>query len=377
MRRALIVALLFLFPIAAAGPAFAGSGHGYKAPARSKMHRTCKKVKTGKKHHYKVVCKVTKTKKKSTHRPKPTATPRRKGHKKPTAAPRKAATARPTSTSTPTNTPTATPTFTPTPTPTATFTPTPTVTPVDTPTPSSSLAGLAVQVYARPNYRVAFYVCGVPQGADIAFSPQPSISQATSLEQNSPGYAHSTLITSVPPSVKPGTYDLPIRAYLEDQNGNPLPIAPGGQDFTPQSVILTVNADGSTTLTGSSTPAYATDNCSSVPAGFAPQATPTPPPSSYRAVAGVLSPAPRNGDIETVVGTFSLNNQGIAGVPMHTEWYTYAGILTCDSVTNGSGQGQCSEQVQGSVPGYTTPVAVTFTYQGQQYTAYTSYTTSQ
>lgn len=366
MRRIVLVALLLLFPIAVSAPAFAGPNHPKKPPA-GKVCKRVKRVKNGKRQ-YKRVCKP---KKRGRPTPTRTPTPRHKHKRKPTA------TSRPAPTRTRTPVPTATVTATPTPTLTPTATATPTVTPTTAPTATatSSLAGLRIRVLAPANDRVAFYVCGLPAGAEAIFSPQPGIAQPESAIRGSLAYAQTTLITSIPRSVPPSTYFLPVRAYLEDASGNSQPVVPGAGDFSPQTAVLTVAADGTTTLIGSGETAFATTSCSTVPAGFGPRPTPTPGPTSYAASASISDPTPRNGEFETVTGRLTQSGVPLAGVPMHTQWYTYAGILHCDALTDLTGSARCTELVRGSIPTYTTIVTVTFEYNGRQYTAYTTYTT--
>ncbi len=354
MRRFLFIVSLLLLPGIAAAPAFAHStGH---ASSASKLDK--KKCPKGKKYN----TKRHKCVKVAVKKPTPTRTPK----PKPTRTPR------------PTPTRTSTPTATATNTPTSTSTPTVTPTVTLTPTPLPSLASLQITAYLASRYQAGLYLCGLPLGSTASFSPNPAISRD---DQTSPsdGSANTVLKVSTPHGTISNTYPLVLHAFYQDPSGNNILLPPGGFTLSSKTVLLAVSPSGTTALTGSSdTVAEGNNGCSTPPAGFGPPPPPTPTPTAVPLgiypTSSVSEDHPSSGDIETVYGKLWSNGMPQPGVQMHTTWYFPFGTQTCDALTDGTGTGSCSFQMNQNFPGYVVQIKVEMSFQGQTYIAYTHFT---
>lgn len=345
MRRVPIVLLLVIVPVLAASPVFAGGTH------RAVVTKKCKKGKRHAKGRHRCV---------KIARAKPTAT------RRPTSTP--------TRTSTPTATPTATftPTFTPT--PTSTFTATPTFTPTVTPTPLPVVANTTISIGMAYQYLAGLYVCGLPSGVTAVFSPNPA--QAGDDSSSSfGGLAQAQLSVFVPHGTLSDVYPLVVHAYYQDPQGRTVLAPPTGVQIAPRNLTLTVNPDGTVTLTPLSVDvAVGNQGCSAPPAGFGLPLTATPVPQGYQVVASVSSDRPAMWQQENVTGTFTLNGVPIANVPMHTIWYMPFATRTCDALTSAAGQASCAVTIDQSAPGYVVQVRVEMTYNGVTYVGYAHFT---
>jgi len=102
--------------------------------------------------------------------------------------------------------------------------------------------------------------------------------------------------------------------------------------------------------------------------------TPPPPAVNVQASATVSNPSPTDGSTETVSGTFLNNGQGVAGVEMDTTWHDKTTTSYCSAITGSDGVASCSRDIGGATKGYTVVIDVAFSWQGQTYTASTSFT---
>jgi hypothetical protein len=355
MRRYIAVALILVVPALAVGPAFAGS-LGAHSPTPEKKQKHCpkgKKLKKGK--CVKIKAKIaTHT---PTHTPTRTATPTR--------------TPTPTFTPTPTSTPTFTPTLTPTATRTPTFTVTPTFTP--TPTPTPTVLTLNLTAATPQTYSVAFYACGLAGGIQLSFSPElaPSNYDPSSSTLYS---SRTTLSVSVPYGAAPGIYTLAVRGHYALGPTQPVSGGPSPGDISPQTVVVTVNGNGTSSLASSDVPAAITgQTCTPLPAGFSPTPTPTLAPSDVQVSAGISDSHPVAGEYVTAHGTISVRGRP-ASASILFKWYLPTGIKTCYNFTNSQGSASCTMRNTNPYPGWVVIVQLLFTYNGQTYLASTSYT---
>lgn len=110
-----------------------------------------------------------------------------------------------------------------------------------------------------------------------------------------------------------------------------------------------------------------------------PTLTPTPlptlrPVARIEVTARMSSISPRRGSVVTVYGQITRDGEGIAGVPMRTDWEFRSVTLPCDSTTNSDGVASCSLPILLVAKGEYVTVQVTFTYEGQTYRATTGFT---
>lgn len=75
----------------------------------------------------------------------------------------------------------------------------------------------------------------------------------------------------------------------------------------------------------------------------------------------------------TVYGRITGDGKGIEGVPMKTVWRFKNSVATCGGVSDRDGQASCTLRLSNVSKGTEVQVLVTFTYQGQTYTATTSF----
>lgn len=268
----------------------------------------------------------------------------------------------------PRNTPV--PTATPTNTPTPTDTPTPTATPIPTP----GIAELQIALDMARGYTAAFTVCGLPQGVTAEFTDNPAYPV---FDDTSPqgGVAKTTLTVIAPYTVTAGSYLLAVHPYFQDHAGNAVMDPPNGYALQLQSVLLTIDGSGNVTLAPSTDiAAVGNTGCSSLPPGFT--ASPTATPGASVAVSSAVSnPHPAAGAVETINGTLTVNGQPVSGVLMRSNWYLPNGaVASCDAQTDATGTASCSLTNDNPTPGFTVQIEVTFEYDGQPYTTYSSYT---
>lgn len=265
--------------------------------------------------------------------------------------------------------PTATPTNTPKPTATPTNTPTPTATPIPTP----AIGELQIALDMARGYSAAFEVCGLPRGVTAEFVDNPAYPV---FENTSPqgGVARTTLTVVAPYTVTAGSYLLTIHPFFQDQSGNAVMDPPNGYALQVQSVLLTINGSGNVALAPSTdVAAVGNTGCSSLPPGFAPGPAATPS-GSVSVSSTVSDPHPAAGAAETITGALSVNGQPVSNVLMRSNWYLPNGnVASCDAPTDATGTASCSLTNDNPSPGFTVQIQVTFEYNGQQYTSYSSY----
>jgi hypothetical protein len=237
------------------------------------------------------------------------------------------------------------------------------------------MAALDVSATAKPGFRVAFYVCGMPAGITAGFEPA---SATADLDPGSPtnASAHSTLHTSTAWTVLgPKQYILSLHAYFQDESGARTSQGNANGIISSRSVVLTLKADGTTTLAPSDAQVEQQGPCSAVPAGFEPVPTPTPSPSDISVSASVSNQHPAPNERVTVTGKILIRGQPLGGVIMHATWYGPYGTSVCDGASSYvDGTAQCSMVNDRYLPGYTVVIQVTFQYNNVTYTALTSYT---
>ncbi len=365
LRRLLLLLVILGLPVLAAAPVMAHT------PAAKHVSRT-PATKHGKKHHARKHAPKKQTKKPKKHAKTHSQKKKHRRAKK-TPTPHLVATpVPPTSTPIPTDTPTPTSTPTSTPTDTPTSTPTPTVTP--TPTPLPAIAGFQFVAGISHGYRVAFQVCGLPQDVTATFGPNPApaVSDTTSSYGAS---ARTNLSILAPWTVQPNQYLLAVHTYFEDASGNPVQSPLGGDTVSPRAVLLTIDGNGNATMQASTQiPAVGMQGCSTVPGTFqAPTPGPTAPPS-ISVSSSVSDPHPTAGEAVIVNGTFLVGGQPVTGILMRTNWYFPNGLVnSCYASTASNGTAACSVDNDNPVSGFVVQIQVTFDYQGQTYTSYSSY----
>jgi len=84
-------------------------------------------------------------------------------------------------------------------------------------------------------------------------------------------------------------------------------------------------------------------------------------------------PTPPQYTMVTIYGRLTADGVGIASAPMQVTWDAGSVIGNCSGVTRRGGEASCATYVAGAAPGYSVPVQVSFTYQGQVYYAQTSF----
>jgi len=165
-----------------------------------------------------------------------------------------------------------------------------------------------------------------------------------------------------------------VLAYEQTPGGaSPRPVAV--QDLSPHAVTLTVSSGGVTSLAPSSAQLPVTGTtCSQLPAGFAPTPTPTPAAGDVTVTAAMTPANPSPNAPVTVTGSLLVSGRAVPGLEMRSKWYTQYGIKECDAITDQNGVASCTLPNADAWPGYSVVVQVIFSYIGQDFVAYTSYT---
>jgi hypothetical protein len=88
----------------------------------------------------------------------------------------------------------------------------------------------------------------------------------------------------------------------------------------------------------------------------------------------VSNPSPTQNSEETAYGRILVNGQGVAGVAMDTAWNYKTTTSYCSGVTDASGTASCSRDISRATVGYPVNINVVFSYNGQQYSASTTFT---
>lgn len=358
LRRLLALCAILVLPVLAAVPALAHS------PSTEYVSRTPLAKHHGSNHATSHAVKKHGTSKKSGKSTKAHGKPKGNTKKKPTPkTQRKPTPAITNARNTPV--PTATPTHTPTP----TNTPTPTATPIPTP----AISELQIVLDMARGYSAAFTVCGLPAGVTSEFAGNPAYPVFDSTSPQG-GVAKTTLTVVVPYTAVAGSYLLAIHPFFEDQSGNAVMYPASGYALQSQSVLLTIDGPGDASLSPSTdVAAVGNTGCSSLPPGFA-TATAATPSSSVSISSGVSDPHPAAGATETIDGTLKVDGQPVSGVLMRSNWYLPNDVVaSCDAPTDAAGNASCSLTNDNPVPGFTVEIQVTFEYNGQQYTTYSSY----
>lgn len=340
MRRLVMVVVLALVAALVFAPQVSGtvvrsvsaSGKPTAKPVRETSKKTCPKLKKGKKP--KGSCAKAKKTKPKRH-PKATAVPSRP----------------PTSTSTRTPVPSASPTAT------------------DIP---PSEVSVHVRAIAQTWDQAAFYACGMPNGVTASFNPRSATAQP---DNTSPSYASaaSTLTLSTSHSVEPNSYPIALYARFKDSQGTPVPQLPVGGYVEPRAVLLTVNPDGSTRISATTTIPI-TGSCSSAPDDFLPAPTATPAASEIHVQAWVSDTHPVAGENVIVHGSLTVRGQPAFQVLMTANWFLPHGVSSCYGYSQADGVASCSLDNANPIPGYPVQIEVNFMYNGSIFSALTSYT---
>jgi hypothetical protein len=90
--------------------------------------------------------------------------------------------------------------------------------------------------------------------------------------------------------------------------------------------------------------------------------------------ASVSNPAPHQRSDVTVYGQLTVNGVGVAGLPMSATWYYRTTTSSCAGTTDASGTASCTRNISSATAGYTVRIVVAITYNGQSYSASTSFT---
>lgn len=125
--------------------------------------------------------------------------------------------------------------------------------------------------------------------------------------------------------------------------------------------------------------------------GASPTPAPTQPPSSGGSVTAVgclpaitgtktqvqtcvSDPDPAAGAVVTVYGRLIVNGNVAAGASMNTTWHYKTTTPGCSATADSDGVAECSRDTGRPTRGYTVRIDVTISYNGQSYSASTSFT---
>jgi hypothetical protein len=174
-------------------------------------------------------------------------------------------------------------------------------------------------------------------------------------------------LTEVPTPTATPTQPSPVATATSTHTNTPT--------VTPTQEV-TETATTSPTATPTSTPTSAPVLIDQPTSTSAPMPTLTPAPVGHSIVVGasVSNPNPPRYSYVTVYGRITDNGVGVSGVPMNTTWYYRTTTSYCSGVTDGSGFASCTRYISSATSGYFVSISVTFSYQGQLYTAQTGFT---
>ena len=106
-----------------------------------------------------------------------------------------------------------------------------------------------------------------------------------------------------------------------------------------------------------------------------PSPEPSPNPGAgVQATASVSNATPAKYSTVTVYGTLTNNGQGVSGVTMTATWHYKTTTSSCTGTTGSNGTASCSRGIANATSGYTVVIDVSFDWNGQTYTAETSFT---
>ncbi len=107
----------------------------------------------------------------------------------------------------------------------------------------------------------------------------------------------------------------------------------------------------------------------------APEPERAAPPVKGAAVKAWLSDeSPEQRTEVTVYGQFTIDGQGVAGVPMRAVWHYAHSRPACEGVSGADGIASCTRNIGGGAKGLPVRVQVAFTHEGQTYQATTAFT---
>jgi len=159
--------------------------------------------------------------------------------------------------------------------------------------------------------------------------------------------------------------------YIAKYSRNPPPTVV--DTSTPQPVITTPPIIYTTVAPPATTappPPPATTTTAPPPA-----TTTAPAPNGQVTVsASVSNSSPTQNSTVTVSGKFLVGGQPVAGVSMNATWNYKTTTSYCDGTTGSDGVASCSRDIGRAAKGYTVSVNLSFSYNGQTYTASTSFT---
>ncbi len=76
----------------------------------------------------------------------------------------------------------------------------------------------------------------------------------------------------------------------------------------------------------------------------------------------------------TVTATMTNNGQPVSGAPMTATWFYKTTSPSCTGKTNSAGVASCTRYIAGATKGYQVRINVAISWNGQTYTASTSFT---
>ena len=102
---------------------------------------------------------------------------------------------------------------------------------------------------------------------------------------------------------------------------------------------------------------------------------PTPTPQTVvKASAWVSNEHPGQNSNVTVYGKLVISGLPIQGAAMNTTWNYKTTVSSCSGSTGGDGVAACTRKISRATKGYTVRIGITFSHEGQTYSASTSFT---
>ncbi|MGA7671916.1 MAG: hypothetical protein WBW04_15920 [Nitrolancea sp.] len=90
--------------------------------------------------------------------------------------------------------------------------------------------------------------------------------------------------------------------------------------------------------------------------------------------ASVSNASPHQKTEVTVTASITNNGQPVAGAPMIASWFYKTTTSSCAGQTDANGVASCTRYIAGATKGYLVRINVAITWNGQTYTATTSFT---
>lgn len=99
-----------------------------------------------------------------------------------------------------------------------------------------------------------------------------------------------------------------------------------------------------------------------------------PADQTVSVTAWVSNSTPAQYTTVTVYAQILVNSVGKAGIPVTFYWYYKTVTRTCTGTTSSKGIAKCSRYISGATRGRSVPITASFTVNGNNYTAQTSFT---